>query len=585
MRVTAKFISEIQAQVTWGNGSRDEWQDAKTVVKDTRGASFDPAKKVWNVHVDNLRALAQACERIDLEFGTSDRDWAWFREYERRQEQIAFLSQQLDVAQWVQPDHLLTEPRGYQKVAIDVLGLASGGVLLGDPVGSGKTIECIGDMLKNGHIDLVSARPNQVMFLVPATLKDNILKDFAKHTDLAEHITVVDGTRAKREKQWAEGTAIKVASYAGTLIYDRDILPENWNRVYADEFNAVKNYKAKTHQFLKELHVRDGLVGMTATPIELHLGELYGLYQILQPGMLGHWPQFARDHLVLDYFGSIQSSINLVQLSEKVAHHQIKRKKSFILPQLPPKVARTYKFELSAWERKEYKVMADDFLQWVRENAARKTANTLRKDQKGNYITAALRLRQFLDSPSLVDPAYPVENNKMQVLTDLIESIDGKIVVFSQWSSVIRMLNDLYVAKGYKTLWITGEDVPVPQRMPIVNQFNSAEDDTKILFTTDALARGYDLIGADTVIHFDSLWNPAKMIEQREGRLHRMNREGNSSVLAIRLVSADTIEEGVERALFDRADLADSVEGFNEDTLKRWGAKEWKRAIGGLDAD
>ena len=584
MIIKASFINSIQAKVDWSGGDREEWNAALALIKNTTGAIFNPDGKYWVIHIDNLKPLAVKAEQMGFQFFVSNEDWAYYTRYEASQDSVAELAFKLDVDGWVQPPHLKTEPRGYQKVAITMMRHTLGGIILGDPVGSGKTIECIGDMLYNDRIDLDKLSPNQILFLCPATLKDNILKDFVKHTDIAHLVTVIEGVRKKREEQWASSTPIKIASYQGTLIYDRDIMPKKWNRIYADEFNAVKNYESKANRFIKELDVRDGIVGMTATPIELNLGELYSLYQVIQPGMLGTWAQFSRDHLELDRFGGIKGSRNLIKLSERIAPHQIKRTKAFILPQLPAKVPRTYTFDLSATEMAEYNKIANDFMRWVKENAHRRVTNALKKDQKGNYITESLRMRQFLDCPYLVDPALPIQNSKMEVLKQLIESVDGKIVVFSQWARMIRILNEHFTKLGYKTIMITGEDVDIKDRMPLINQFNSSEDDTKIFFTTDALQRGVDLISADTIIHYDSLWNPAKMIEQREGRLHRMNRD-RGSVLAIRLVANNTIEQTVERVLFERADLADSVEGLNETTLKDWGERQWKDAVKGKVID
>ena len=239
---------------------------------------------------------------------------------------------------------------------------------------------------------------------------------------------------------------------------------------------------------------------------------------------------------------------NLDELNERIAPFMIKRPKHQLLPQLPEKIRTTLEVRLTPREQSEYDALVADFKKWLRDRGVVSSADKMVK---------VLRMRQLLDSPSLIMEDGTVMSSKLQTVKDLVGSTDEKIVVFTQWAKMAKILHQ--ELGGHI---ITG-NTSSRKRLDLVNEFN--DDHVQTLITTDALAHGVDIIGASIIVHYDQLYNPAKMVEQREGRLHRIGQK--NVVNAYTLVCEGTVEEYVAAVGSSREDLATGVYDGAADSL------------------
>lgn len=618
------------------------WNSTKDTIKANRGSLWDDTRKMWLVPFDHTVPLVTTLQTKGVRVVIQQNELEAFKRYLANQERIAELSFSVELPPSetsVESDLLISPLRPYQQVAVKIMGLAEGGFLNADPVGTGKSITCIGDMIINKHLDFpcfgewdvetgfrydilcpvhdegyIPAK-NQILFVTLGKLKHKMFREFQRHTKIAGLVKVVEGNgQDARRALWDDPAPIKIVSYETLLIHDwfnrpeksdddieeeegakkrptdaeleakygRGPAPRTWKRVYADEFSKVKNYKSLMNRRLNNLVVPGGIVGMTATPIEKDLYEYFNIMNTLVPGVLGKANEFENRHVIRGGFKGKQviGYMNQDEISSLVAPHQLKRPKAALLPYLPKKDSRPFLIDPNEWETQEYERIANDFLVWVQENQSRKDNNKV-----ANPLIQTLRLRQFLNSPHLVDPSYKEGGTKLEVLRDLLEAYTSegeKVVVFTQWVETLDWIVNQF-REDFKFMAVAGSGAnkkPDAKAIEMTETFNDPNDDHQVFFCTDALSMGVDLYGASVLIHYDSLWNPAKMIEQREGRIHRSGQE--NPVTCLRLVTYGTIEESIENVLYERAELAEDIYSLNEQFLAQKAKQtSWSKLVFG----
>jgi SNF2 family DNA or RNA helicase len=304
-----------------------------------------------------------------------------------------------------------------------------------------------------------------------------------------------------------------------------------------DEAQAIKNARSQARRALERV-AAEHRVCLTGTPIENNLGELWSLFDWLAPGLLGDelsFRRFWRQPIERD-----GDQTRLAALRAIVAAHVLRRLKCDVARELPAKTELFSPVELGGKQRELYesiRVAAHaDVRRAIRTKGIAASAVTI--------LDALTKLRQVCCDPRLValDEARPVhESAKLDALFELLGrelSCGHRILVFSQFTSMLALVADALRARDVAHLVLTGE---TRDRQRVVDAFEAGRADV-FLISLKAGGTGLNLTSADTVVHYDPWWNPAAQAQATD-RAHRIGQL--RPVFVHNLYAAGSVEERV----------------------------------------
>ena len=420
-----------------------------------------------------------------------------------------------------------------------------GRALLADDMGLGKTIQGIGvaEMLRR------EAGISRVLVICPASLKSQWAAEIRKFSDLSCQIVL--GPAAERPAQYAANDRFfTVCNYEQVL---RDIISIEhvpWDLIILDEGQRIKNWEAKTTRVVKALKSKYALV-LSGTPLENRIDDLFSVVEFLDDRRLGPAFRFFHKHRVTTEGGKVLAYKNLDQLREALGPIMLRRTRQSVLVDLPPRTTEIVRIEATA-EQQELNdetvkilgmILAKDFL----------TEMDLLRIKK-----LLLSARMNADSTYLVNKNDRSYSSKLDRLSELLGQLcaeeDRKIVLFSEWTTMLDLIEEILKPLGVGYVRLDGS-VPQKKRQQLVSQFQKNED-CRLIIMSNAGSTGLNLQAANTVINVDLPWNPA-VLEQRIGRAHRMGQERPVQVYI--LVTEGTIEEGMLNTLSVKHELAQAA--------------------------
>ncbi len=420
------------------------------------------------------------------------------------------------------------------------------GGCLADDMGLGKTIQALA---------LLESRKKQKagtsLVVVPRSLIFNWKSEAAK---FAPKLRVLDhsGVGRKRDPEALRECDVVLTTY-GTLRRDAGYFKDvEFDYVILDEAQAIKNASSDAAKAARLLRGRHRLA-MTGTPVENHLGELWSLFEFLNPGMLGNLSVFKR------LIGSSKNpDANGRQLLARALKPFIlRRTKQQVAKDLPEKLEQTIYCELDAPQRKLYNELRDHY----RKLLLHRVEEVGLGKAKFQILEALLRLRQAACHPALIDKSqHDYESAKLAVLAENIASVideDHKALVFSQFTSMLDLVRKRLDAQGTPYEYLDGQ---TRDRQERVNRFQNDPNCKLFLVSLKAGGVGLNLTAADYVFLLDPWWNPA-VEAQAIDRTHRIGQTRN--VFAYRLIARDTVEEKVLQLQQSKRDLANAI--INED--------------------
>jgi superfamily II DNA or RNA helicase len=464
------------------------------------------------------------------------------------------LRQRLRTFEGVEPG---SEPRGfrgelrnYQKDGLGWLHFLREfrfGGCLADDMGLGKTVQVLALLqsrrtrrLKQGQ----QRRPSLVV--VPKSLVFNWIDEA---TRFAPRLRVLDYTGLGRHAllQQLDQCDLLVTTY-GTL--RRDVLPLKeirFDYVILDESQAIKNANSQAAKACRLLQA-DHRLAMTGTPVENNLGELWSLFEFLNPGILG------RSRAFHDFVKQGQESGESARLlSRALRPFLLRRTKEQVLSELPDKTEQTLHCEMAPKQRKLY----EELREYYRRSLAQRVEQVGIEQAKIHVLEALLRLRQAACHPGLLDATRIGESSaKLDLLLAQIREIvaEGhKALVFSQFTSLLAI-----VRTHLDKLDITYEylDGRTRDRKERVQRFQEDAGCPLFLISLKAGGHGLNLTAADYVFILDPWWNPA-VESQAIDRAHRLGQTRN--VFAYRLICRDTVEDKIVELQRSKRELADAI--------------------------
>jgi SNF2 family DNA or RNA helicase len=338
----------------------------------------------------------------------------------------------------------------------------------------------------------------------------------------------------------------------GTLRRDIVALQNHqFDYVILDEAQAIKNFGSASSKAARLLKANHRLT-MTGTPVENHLGELWSLFEFLNPGMLGK-----ASVLRLSGAGSRTVAPETRELlAAGLRPFLLRRTKEQVAKELPAKVEQTLFCELEPDERKLYNELRDHF----RASLLAGTSRTWNK-RKLQVLEALLRLRQAACHPGLVDKKRATgSSTKLDTLLSQLEEVlqEGhKALIFSQFTSLLALVRAQLDAQGATYEYLDGK---TRDRQAPVERFQNDPDCKLFLISLKAGGVGLNLTAADYVFLLDPWWNPA-VEAQAIDRTHRIGQD--KPVFAYRLIAKDTVEERVLELQSSKRELATAI--LNED--------------------
>nr|MBA2539598.1 DEAD/DEAH box helicase [Deltaproteobacteria bacterium] len=321
--------------------------------------------------------------------------------------------------------------------------------------------------------------------------------------------------------------------------------------VVLDEAHAIKNCNAQASEAVRRLDARHRLC-LTGTPIENHLGELWSLFDFLNPGLLG-----SKEEFTLQFRGPIEERsdrVRLQALRDRVRPFILRRTKDAVAPELPRKTQLVQPIELSGKQRELYesiRVAAHaDVRRHIRERGFAGSAIAV--------LDALLKLRQVCCDPRLVncDAARDVTGSaKLETLLELLgqQIADGRrILVFSQFARMLGLISEALLERGVRHVSLTGH---TPDRQKPIDAFQQGRADV-FLISLKAGGAGLNLTTADTVIHYDPWWNPAAQAQATD-RAHRIGQ--TKPVFVHDLIVVGSVEQRMRSLQRHKQMLADAI--------------------------
>jgi SNF2 family DNA or RNA helicase len=335
----------------------------------------------------------------------------------------------------------------------------------------------------------------------------------------------------------------------GTMLRDAEVLSKiEFDYVVLDEAQAVKNAStasAKAVRLLRGAH----RLALSGTPVENHLGELWSLFEFLNPGMLGE----AR---VLQMSGGMArnpSEEARQLLAQALRPFILRRTKQQVARELPEKTEQTIFCDLEGAQRKQY----EDLRRHYRLSLLERVQKEGLGRAKMHVLEALLRLRQAACHPGLIDPKRIDEPSaKLDVLMEQLSSIreEGhKALVFSQFTSLLAIVRRRLDRQQVRYEYLDGATT---NRQGCVETFQNDPDCGLFLISLKAGGLGLNLTAAEYVFLLDPWWNPA-VEAQAVDRAHRIGQ--SRPVFAYRLIARDTVEEKVLQLQKTKRDLADAI--------------------------
>lgn len=433
------------------------------------------------------------------------------------------------------PKAIRAELRKYQEEGVQWLWrlrLMYLGGILADDMGLGKTLQAIVALTQH----LESAK-EPALVVCPTSLLYNWEEECHKFNPELE-VLVIDGMPSQRRRliERIEEVDLVVTSYS---LLQKDIEAyEKYTFSYMilDEAQHIKNRGTRNAKSVKVVKAQHRMI-LSGTPIENSLDELWSLFDYLMPGFLGSYDRFVEKYVRL---GGDEQARNLGYLRKKVAPFIMRRMKVDVLSDLPPVSENVYHCQLTEVQRSLYKSYAesarDELVKLVERDGF---------DKVQIHVLATLtRLKQICCHPAIFakESAEPGDCAKYDMLLELLETLivgRHKTVIFSQYTRMLQIMRKDFEQRGIRFNYLDGSS---KNRLEIVKEFNEDPTISVFLVSLRAGGTGLNLVGADTVIHYDMWWNPA-VESQATDRVHRIGQK--ESVSVYKLVTVGTIEEKI----------------------------------------
>ncbi len=452
------------------------------------------------------------------------------------------------------PDTFLGELRDYQRDGLSWMTFLNDfnfGGCLADDMGLGKTVQFIAMLMKHRE-GKTENRPT--LIVVPRSLVFNWHNECGR---FAPNLRVLDYTGMERATLREEFDKYDVIlSTYGTVRRDITILTDyEFDYVVLDEAQTIKNPSSQIARASRLLRAKHRLA-LSGTPIENNAGDLWSIFEFLNPGMLGRSSAF-RNHV-----SDPDSPESRQVVSRGLRPFILRRTKKQVAAELPDRLEETIYCDMEEEQRRLYDELRlhyrDSLLGLVQKEGLAKS--------KMHVLEALLRLRQAACHPALLNRGeekepYAKLDFMIPHLKELVAE-DHKSLVFSQFTSMLSIVRQHLDEAGIEYEYLDGQ---TRDRQARVERFQEDDNCKVFLISLKAGGLGLNLTAADYVFLLDPWWNPA-VEAQAIDRAHRVGQ--TKTVFAYRMICRDTVEEKIAELQKKKRDLADAIlEGGDQQSI------------------
>ena len=536
----------VQLRGEWIEVDRDQLQQALDhwkSLEESGGLSM----------VEGMRLLAGAPGDLrDEEELEEHREWAFAQAGD-------WLSETLDQLRTpdraAPPATLRATLRPYQEVGLNWLWFCAGmglGGCLADDMGLGKTIQVLAALLRKKE-QLPDSPP--ALLIVPTSLLGNWIREAAS---FAPSLNLLVAHRSNPAMEDIENPDEDELERADVVLTTYGTLPRlewpgerRWSWVVIDEAQAIKNHGTRQSKAIRKLEA-EARFALTGTPVENHMGDLWSLFDFLNPGLLGSSASF-KNFIKKLRSGNHERFAPLRRLVAPYILRRLKTDKS-IISDLPEKTEMKVFCGLSPAQAKLYRQTA--------EALERELQNTDGMKRRGLVLAYLMRFKQICNHPDQLSKTgdyAPGRSAKFQRLAELCEEITlrgEKVLVFTQFREMTapleRALGEVFGRRGL----ILHGGTPVRVRSKSVEDFQREDGPPFFVLSLKAGGTGLNLTAANHVIHFDRWWNPA-VENQATDRAFRIGQRRN--VIVHKFITTGTLEEKIDQLIDAKKETAEQI--------------------------
>ncbi len=423
------------------------------------------------------------------------------------------------------------------------------GGVLADDMGLGKTLQTIAHLATEKERGRMQ---DPALIIVPKSLVGNWQREMKSSPHFLRVLAVFGSKRQELYPKMARANVV-VTTYPVLLRDLERFQAQPFHLVILDEAQAIKNSRSLAHAAVSTIQAQHRLC-LTGTPVENNLGELWSLFHFLMPGFLGDSQTFkSRYQTPIE---KERNEVRLVQLRHRVAPFILRRMKSTVAKDLPPKTEIVRPVELDGDQRDLYESIRlaahDEVRQVIRKKGLQGSAIPI--------LDALMKLRQVCCDPRLIaSPAARAvkTSSKYEFLMEMLETQLGqghRILIFSQFTRMLSLIGQGLEQRQWPYIELTGQ---TQDRQAKCDQFENGKADV-FLISLKAGGTGLNLTSADTVIHYDPWWNPAAQAQATD-RAYRIGQK--RPVFVYNLIIAGSVEERMLRLQQLKRHLADTILG------------------------
>lgn len=428
--------------------------------------------------------------------------------------------------------------------------------ILADDMGLGKTLQAIVAITQ-----FKKHTSSPALIVCPTSLLYNWKEEFSKFNPKLKTF-VIDGVPSYRKRliESVMDYDVVITSYS---LLQKDV--EHYQNVkfsymILDEAQHIKNRGTRNAKSVKQV-VSDHKMILSGTPIENSLDELWSLFDFLMPGFLSTYDRFVEKYIRVS---GPEHLTNLQYLKKKAAPFILRRMKADVLEDLPPVSENVYHCQLSKTQQDLYRSYAES----ARDELVKLVARDGFDKVQIHVLATLTRLKQICCHPAIFakEKAEEGDSSKYDMLLELLQTlIEGnhKTVIFSQYTKMLQIMRKDFEQMGVRFVYLDGSS---KNRLDIVNQFNNDPEISVFLVSLKAGGTGLNLVGADTVIHYDMWWNPA-VENQATDRVYRLGQK--QSVSVYKLVTLSTIEEKIVEMQSRKKGLVKKVVSCDDEAIAK----------------
>jgi SNF2 family DNA or RNA helicase len=445
------------------------------------------------------------------------------------------------------------------------------GACLADDMGLGKTVQALALL----QADWESGARRPTLLVCPMSVVGNWKKEAERFTPKLP-VLVHHGQKRSRGSAFAkeaERQALVLTSYS---LLHRDLAlfdKVDWSGVILDEAQNIKNPETKQAQAARALKA-GCRIALTGTPVENHVGDLWSIWQFLNPGFLGSQAEFRRRFfLPIQFQRDAEAAAGLKRLTGPFLLRRLKTDKA-VIADLPDKLEMKVFCNLTREQASLYAAVVAELDRGVQ------TAEGIQR--KGLVLGALSKLKQVCNHPAHFlgdNSSIPGRSGKLARLTEMLDEVlqaGDRALVFTQFTEMGAILQrHLQETFGREVPFLHG-GVDRKQRDRMVGRFQGGDGPRIFLLSLKAGGTGLNLTAANHVFHFDRWWNPA-VEDQATDRAFRIGQARNVQVH--KFLCVGTLEEKIDEMIERKKGVASQVVGTGEAWLTELSNEELREVF------